>query len=162
MNETPINELRKASDENLEILEQAKTRGRPAIGFYCLYSPMEIAVAAGAIPLPLCGTRNDPVSEAEKILPRNLCPLIKSSFGFATTDSCPFFRLSDLIIGDTTCDGKKKMYEPLNRYKPTQVLQLPQDQDSETALPMWRSELERFKNIVETHTGVDITEEKLS
>jgi len=86
------------------------------IGFYCLYSPMEIAVAAGAIPLPLCGTRNDPIAAAENILRRNLCPLIKSSFGFAVTDTCPFFRFSDIIIGDTTCDGKKKIFELLSRY----------------------------------------------
>jgi benzoyl-CoA reductase/2-hydroxyglutaryl-CoA dehydratase subunit BcrC/BadD/HgdB len=57
-------------------------------------------VAAGAIPLPLCGTRNDPIADAEKFLPRNLCPLIKSSFGFAATDTCPFFHFSDLLIAE--------------------------------------------------------------
>jgi benzoyl-CoA reductase/2-hydroxyglutaryl-CoA dehydratase subunit BcrC/BadD/HgdB len=156
-----VNSLQRLTDQNLEDLERAKARGRSAIGFYCLYSPMEIAVAAGAVPLPLCGTRNDPIAAAENILPRNLCPLIKSSFGFAATDICPFFRFSDIIIGDTTCDGKKKMFELLARYKPTYVLQLPQNQEAKTALPLWREELERFKQIVETHTGVGITEDRL-
>lgn len=155
------NNLQRLAEQNLDDIEQAKDGGRKAIGFYCLFSPMEIAVAAGAIPLPLCGTRNDPIAAAENILPRNLCPLIKSSFGFAITDTCPFFRFSDIIIGDTTCDGKKKMFELLARYKPTYVLQLPQNQDVKTALPLWREELERFKQIVEAHTGVDITEERL-
>ena len=156
-----MKQLQQATDENLMAIEAAKEEGRSAIGFYCLYSPTEIAVAADAIPLPLCGTRNDPVSAAEEILPRNLCPLIKSSFGFAVTDTCPFFRFSDIIVGDTTCDGKKKMFELLNRYKPTHVLQLPQNQDPETALPLWRNELRRFKEIVEKETGHSITQDRL-
>lgn len=159
---TIMNILQQITEENLLELEQTKAAGRPAIGFYCLYSPMEIAVAAGAIPLPLCGTRNDPISAAEEILPRNLCPLIKSSFGFAVSDTCPFFRFSDIIVGDTTCDGKKKMFELLIRYKPTHVLQLPQNQDGTMALALWREELRRFRKIVEEQTGVVITSDRLA
>jgi benzoyl-CoA reductase/2-hydroxyglutaryl-CoA dehydratase subunit BcrC/BadD/HgdB len=155
------NRLQQVTEQNLIDIEKAKASGRSAIGFYCLYSPTEMALAADAIPLPLCGTRNDPIGAAEEILPRNLCPLIKSSFGFAVTDTCPFFRFSDIIIGDTTCDGKKKMFELLSRYKTTHVLQLPQSQDCVTALPLWRSELERFKRIIEDQTGVKISRERL-
>ena len=162
MTDNLMNKLQQATDENLSDIEKAKEQGRSAIGFYCLYSPAEIAVAADAIPLPLCGTRNDPVAAAEQILPRNLCPLIKSSFGFAITDTCPFFRFSDIIVGDTTCDGKKKMFELLSRYKTTHVLQLPQNQDPETAMPLWRAELQRFRKIVEDTAGVAITDERLS
>lgn len=153
--------LQRVVEESLLEIEQAKAEGRTAIGFYCLYSPMEIAVAANAITLPLCGTRNDPIAAAEEILPRNLCPLIKSSFGFAVSDTCPFFRFSDVIIGDTTCDGKKKMFELLSRYKPTYVLQLPQGQDTAIARTLWRHELDRFKRIVEDQTGITITEDRL-
>lgn len=156
-----MNKLQRITEQNLAGIEQAKADGRSAIGFYCLYSPTEIAVAADAIPLPLCGTSNEPIIAAEEILPRNLCPLIKSSFGFAVNDTCPFFRFSDIIIGDTTCDGKKKMFELLSRYKPTHVLQLPQSQDTAMALSLWHSELERFKKIVEVQTGVVIYDDRL-
>ncbi|MDD2389852.1 MAG: double-cubane-cluster-containing anaerobic reductase [Desulfobacterales bacterium] len=156
-----LNKLQFISDENLIDIEQAKADGRSVIGFYCMYTPSEMAIAANAIPVPLCGTRNDPIAAAEEILPRNLCPLIKSSFGFATTGTCPFFKLSDIIIGDTTCDGKKKMFELLSRYKPTYVLQLPQNQDMFTALPFWHAELQRFRKIIEAHSGVAITEDGL-
>ena len=122
---------------------------------------MEIAVAAGAIPLPLCGTSNNPITAAEDVLPRNLCPLIKSSYGFAITDTCPFFAFSDIIIGDTTCDGKKKMFELLNRTKTTHVMQLPSLQDDDMALAAWKNELHRLKNIVEQLTGITITPDKL-
>ena len=156
-----MNKLQQITEESLLEIEQAKAAGRSAIGFYCLYSPMEIAVAADAITLPLCGTRNEPIAAGEEVLPRNLCPLIKSSFGFAVSDSCPFFRFSDVIIGDTTCDGKKKMFELLSRYKTTHVLQLPQSQGSVMALTLWRQELDRFKIIVEEQTGVEITQDRL-
>lgn len=156
-----MNTLQRITEENLADIEQAKASGRAAVGFYCLYSPTEIAVAAGAIPLPLCGTRNDPIAAAEEILPRNLCPLIKSSFGFAVTDTCPFFRFSDIIVGDTTCDGKKKMFELLSRYKRVHVLQLPQNQDPASAMPFWRAEIERFRGIVAELTGVTIDDDRL-
>lgn len=104
------------SEKNLAAIEKAKEDGRKAVGLYCLYAPVELVVAADAIPLPLCGTRNDPIADAEKILPRNLCPLIKSSFGFAVTDTCPFFHFSDFLVVETTCDGKKKMFELLKDY----------------------------------------------
>jgi benzoyl-CoA reductase/2-hydroxyglutaryl-CoA dehydratase subunit BcrC/BadD/HgdB len=156
-----MNSLQQITEQNLADIEQAKTEGRSIIGFYCLYSPTEIAVAAGAVPLPLCGTRNDPIAAAEEVLPRNLCPLIKSSYGFAVSDTCAFFRASDIIIGDTTCDGKKKMFELLSRHKTTHVLQLPQNQDTEMSLSPWRVELERFKNLIEQETGKTIDDESL-
>jgi benzoyl-CoA reductase/2-hydroxyglutaryl-CoA dehydratase subunit BcrC/BadD/HgdB len=123
---------------------------------------VELAMAADAIPVSLCGTKNDPIEAAEKVLPRNLCPLIKSSYGFAATDTCPYFRASDLVVGETTCDGKKKMFELLANLRPIHILQLPQNQDSETALSFWYQEVKRFKERMERETGVQITDERLS
>jgi len=154
--------LQQISDQNLIDIEHAKEKGRKVIGFYCLYSPVEIALAAGAIPVSLCGTKNDPIAAAEKVLPRNLCPLIKSSYGFAATDTCPFFRFADLVVGETTCDGKKKMFEHLAEFRPMHVLQLPPNQDPETSLPFWKGEIIRFKEKVEKETGMGITNENLS
>ncbi len=156
-----LNNLQHISEQNLIDIEQAKADGRSVVGFYCLYAPTEIAVAAGAVPLPLCGTRNDPISVAEETLPRNLCPLIKSSFGFAVSDTCAFFRASDMIVGDTTCDGKKKMFELLSRRKTTHVLQLPQNQEMDLSVSLWRAELERFKGIMENASGVTINADRL-
>ncbi len=157
-----MNKLQQIAEQNLIDIEKAKKDGAKIIGFYCLYSPTELAVAAGAIPLPLCGTKNEPIAAAEEILPRNLCPLIKSSFGFAATDTCPFFRFSDLLVADTTCDGKKKMFELIAEYRPIHVLQLPQNQSAETALPFWYDEVKKLKAVIEQHTGHQITDEKIS
>jgi benzoyl-CoA reductase/2-hydroxyglutaryl-CoA dehydratase subunit BcrC/BadD/HgdB len=157
-----MDKLSQAAEQNLMDIENAKAAGRKVIGCYCLYSPMELAVAADAIPVPLCGTRNEPIAAAEEILPRNFCPLIKSSFGFAATDTCPYFRYSDLVIGDTTCDGKKKMFELLAEYRPMHILQLPHEQNSQKSLAFWRDEIETFKTVLEKTTGNEINNEKLA
>ncbi len=141
-------------------VKEFKERGIPIIGSYCSYFPKEIAMAAGAAPVSLCSTSGETIPEAEKDLPRNLCPLIKSSYGFAKTQKCPYFYFSDLVVGETTCDGKKKMYEMLSDLKDVHVMRLPNKQDEE-ALDAWTNEIIRLKNAVEERFGVTITEEKL-
>ena len=149
-----------AFEQNVMNLNAAKEEGKKVVGQFCLYSPSEIAVAAGAIPVSLCGTRNDSIPAAEEILPRTLCPLIKSSFGFALKDSCAYLSASDIVVADTTCDGKKKMFELLKEFKPMAVLQLPQIQDAD-ALQYWRGQFEGLIDRLEKDFDVSITDEKL-
>ena len=94
-----------------------KDQGVPVVGAYCTYFPAEIARAMGAVTVGLCSVSDETIPDAEKDLPKNLCPLIKSSYGFAKTDKCPFFYFSDVVVGETTCDGKKKMYEYMSDFK---------------------------------------------
>ena len=111
--------------------------------------------------MSLCGTSDVPIPHAEKHLPKNLCPLIKSSYGFAVSETCPYFYFSDLIVGETTCDGKKKMYELLGELRPTHVMHLPQGQDKDHAFRYWREELVRLKEVLEEKFNIEITEEIL-
>ena len=133
----------------------------PLVGTFCTYMPQEIAMAAGAAVVSLCSTSDETIGEAEKDLPRNLCPLIKSSYGFGKTDKCPYFYFSDLIVGETTCDGKKKMYEYLGEFKPVHVMQLPNTQKGEKAFDLWKDEVVKLKELLEEKFEVTITEEKL-
>lgn len=147
--------------ENIIRMKEAKEKGAKVVGIYCTYCPQELILAAKAIPVGLCGTKEEPIAAAEEHLPRNLCPLIKSSYGFAVTDTCPFFHFSDLIIGETTCDGKKKMFELMNEIKPVYVMQLPQVQDSEEAISHWANELRRLRSYLEETLDVTITDEDI-
>ena len=74
-------------------------------------------MAMGAVTVGLCSMTDETIPIAERDLPRNLCPLIKASYGFAVSDKCPFFYFSDVVVGETTCDGKKKMYEYMSAEK---------------------------------------------
>lgn len=139
-------------------VKQLKDSGVPVVGSYCTYFPQEIAMAMGAATVSLCSTSDETILEAEKDLPKNLCPLIKSSYGFAKTDKCPYFYFSDVVVGETTCDGKKKMYEYMAQFKDVFVMELPNSQ-SEAALTLWKGEILRLKAYLEQKFGVTITDE---
>ena len=139
-------------------VKKYKEAGKPVIGAYCSYFPRELAMAIGAIPVGLCSSSNDTVAIAEQTLPSNICPLIKSSYGFAVSDRCPFYYFSDLVIGETTCDGKKKMYELMSDFKEVYVMELPNRQ-SEYGLELWRKEIIRFKAYLEERFHIVITDE---
>ena len=152
-----FNEQRKAAFIRVKDYKQA---GNRLIGFLCSYTPLEIIDAAGAASVALCGTSDEVIPEAEKVLPANLCPLIKSTYGFAFSQKCPFTYFSDMIIGETTCDGKKKMYEMLAEFKPVYVIELPNRQ-SEEGIAMYRREIIRFKEELERRFETTITEEAI-
>lgn len=141
-------------------MKEIKDKGTPVIGAYCTYFPQEIAMAMGAVTVGLCSTSDETIPIAERDLPKNLCPLVKSSYGFAVSDKCPFFYFSDVVVGETTCDGKKKMYELMKDFKNVYIMELPNTQNAE-ALKLWKSEIIRFKEYLEETFNVEITEEKL-
>ena len=141
-------------------VKDLKEQGRKVAGVFCTFTPHEILEAAGFTAVSLCGMSPETIPAAEVHLPKNLCPLIKSSYGFAVSDKCPYTYFSDLIVGETTCDGKKKMYELLNRIKPTYILHLPQGHDSDP-VTTWTAELRRFIRYLEEHFDVTITDEML-
>lgn len=153
-----FNEARRKS---FMALYNAKEQGKKIIGTFCSYTPVEIIYAAGAVSVGLCGKSEQGITEAEAHLPKTLCPLIKASYGMALTEQCPFFYFSDGILAETTCDGKKKMYELMNFLKPVHVMNLPQGRDQALALDSWTEEVKRAAKFLENLLNVKITEEKL-
>ena len=112
----------------------------------------------GAASVSLCSTSDETIADAERELPKNLCPLIKSSTQRSTV--CPFFYFSDVVVGETTCDGKKKMYEYMAQFKDVYIMELPNTQ-REDALKLWRNEIIRFKEYLEKKFNVTITEDDI-
>lgn len=139
----------------------AKKAGRPVVGILCEYTPRELILAAGGLPVCLCGGDAAKIPPAEEVLPSNLCPLIKSTFGYHLTGTNPFLEMADLLVAETTCDGKKKMYELMAEKRPMHVLELPQKPNEPAAFAHWRSELDRLRAELERRFGVEITDERL-
>jgi benzoyl-CoA reductase/2-hydroxyglutaryl-CoA dehydratase subunit BcrC/BadD/HgdB len=138
-----------------------KEQGHPVVGIMCEYTPRELIMAAGGIPVCLCGGSVETIASAEEQLPANLCPLIKSTFGFHIQKSNPFLEMADLLVAETTCDGKKKMYELLGRNRSMHVLELPQKPDEPGTLTRWMEELRKFQYKLEQLFDVQITNDKL-
>jgi len=149
------------NDRVLDSVIYKRNIGAPVIGMYCGYAPVELVRAMGAVPIFLCAFSRKTIPAAEAVLPSNLCPLIKSSYGFIITDTCPFYALSQAIIGETTCDGKKKMFELISHIKPTHIMDLPQLPDETEALANWIIMVRKLKNWLEETFETQITDEQI-
>lgn len=134
----------------LGYIEEQKEKGHPIVGIYCGYAPMELIMAMGITPAVLCAFADAPIASAETTLPANLCPLIKSSYGFMLEGSCPFFSMAEAVIAETTCDGKKKMFELAAKIKPMHVMDLPQLPDEEEALANWTAMIRKLQGFLES------------
>jgi benzoyl-CoA reductase/2-hydroxyglutaryl-CoA dehydratase subunit BcrC/BadD/HgdB len=145
----------------LDVILRKRRSGRRAVGYYCAYAPSELIRAMDAIPVSLCAYSESTIAAAEQVLPANLCPLIKSSYGFITTDTCPFFALSDAVIAETTCDGKKKMFELISHIKPMHVMDLPQLPDEPEAEPAWAGMIRKLKGFLERTFATTISDARI-
>jgi len=142
-------------------LVTAQQQGRKVIGSFCVYVPEELILAVDGISVGLCAGAEFATAEAEHFLPRNTCALIKSFFGFTLARVCPYIAASDLVVGENTCDGKKKGYEPFRPLvKSLLILDLPQ-MKTEAGKTLLRGEYQRLANELERITGQTMTAERL-
>ena len=123
--------------------------------------PDEVVIAANGIVTGLCGGSQFWVPDGEKVLPKSTCPLIKASVGARLGKTCPFFRIADMYVGETTCDGKKKAWEILGKDVPMYVMDIPQMKRAKD-IKKWAEEIADFAAVVEKETGNKITPEKLA
>jgi len=138
-----------------ELMDEKKG-GRKIIGSYCVFVPEEIALSGNATLIGLCAGADFALGEVEKVLPRNTCSLIKSTFGFKLGKVCPYLEASDMVVGENTCDGKKKAYEIFAEMVPNlYIMDLPQ-MKSDQGRALLKAEFYQFKEKVEELTGKTI------
>jgi benzoyl-CoA reductase/2-hydroxyglutaryl-CoA dehydratase subunit BcrC/BadD/HgdB len=142
-------------------LRDAQKEGRKVIGSFCAFVPEELILAINGVSVGLCTGAEMGFEEAEKYLPRNTCALIKSIFGFKLSKVCPYIETVDMLVGENTCDGKKKSYETLGTLvKNLYVMDLPQ-MKSEQGKELLKSEYLKFIKALENLSGKNITFESL-
>lgn len=140
---------------------KAKKNGQPIIGTFCLYVPDEIIIALDGISVGLCGGTNFSNYAVEDKLPSNICPLIKSALGFGFGKICPYYQSTDVLIGETTCDGKKKAWEVLGRSKDVYVMETVQCKSRPQAREHFIKELKALISYLEKRFNRKLTVEKL-
>ncbi|SMF01307.1 double-cubane-cluster-containing anaerobic reductase [Desulfovibrio gilichinskyi] len=141
-------------------LMDAKAEGKKIIGTFCVFVPEELSLAVDAVQVGLCAGADAGTEAAETIVPRNTCALIKSFIGFKMAKICPYTESCDLIIGETTCDGKKKAYEAFGEMAPMHIMEVPQRKEASDRI-LWKSEVLRLKDKLEEVTGKAVTAESL-
>ena len=143
-----------------ELLD-AKKEGRKIIGSFCVFVPEELILAVDGVSVGLCAGAEFGTEAAERYLPRNTCALIKSFFGFQLEKVCPYIAAADMIVGENTCDGKKKSYEQFRKIYPNlHVMDLPQAKSAKGRELLFH-EYKQFAAKLETISGRKITPEKL-
>ncbi len=142
-----------------ELIEEQK-KGRKVFGTFCVFVPDEVIIALNGIVTGLCGGSQFWVPGGEAVLPKNTCPLIKASVGARLGKTCPFFRIADVYVGETTCDGKKKAYEILGEDVPMLIMDVPQMKREKDILK-WKEEIASFASEAERITGNKLTVENL-
>lgn len=145
----------------LRYMQEQKEKGRRIVGIYCGYAPIELIQAMDLVPAVLCAFSEAPIASAETVLPANLCPLIKSSYGFILEGTCPFFSMAEAVIAETTCDGKKKMFELASEIKPLHVMDLPQLPDEAEALGNWTAMIRKLQRFLETTFDRRVSDEAI-
>jgi benzoyl-CoA reductase/2-hydroxyglutaryl-CoA dehydratase subunit BcrC/BadD/HgdB len=137
-----------------------KKNGHKVMGTFCVYVPEEIVMAAGGVWVGVCGGAQFSIPDAERILPRNLCPLIKSAFGFMEARTSPYYQVPDFFVGESTCDGKKKVWEIFGNYVPFYTMDIPNSK-TDMGKRLWWKEVIKFKEMMEKESGISITPEIL-
>ena len=118
------------------MIRNCHEQGQPVAVSFCAHVPQEILEAAGFCSLRLMHT--DGVEDISgQALPSNLCPLVKECYSLCQGNA---LEEADLILAESSCDGKKKMYELLTRQEQLYYYQIPQGADRSYVNPLIRSE----------------------
>ncbi len=144
----------------IEELINAKKNNKKIIGTYCVFVPEEIIISLNGICVGLCAGAEIGYEHAERYLPRNTCSLIKSFFGFTLAKICPYVEACDLLVGETTCDGKKKAYEIFSEFKSLYVMEIPQ-RKNKIDFELLLEEYKKFTKFLENLTSQKLDFESL-
>ena len=139
----------------------AKQSGKRVIGYLCLFAPIELILAADAIPVRVNSGWYDAAKIGDRVVPVEVCPVIRSTIGAKMINLSPFMENSDAIISVLTCDGMTKLGEILSDYQTIWQMSVPRVKDSDQALRLWIEEVKTVKKEIEKLTGNKITRKKL-
>ncbi|MGQ9712300.1 MAG: double-cubane-cluster-containing anaerobic reductase [Desulfotomaculales bacterium] len=147
--------------QRVQELHAFRQKGGKVVGTFCIYVPEELILAAGGVCVGLCAGIEIGTAQAESVIPRNICPLIKSFMGFKLARVCPYFESCDLLIGEATCDGKKKAFEVLGDFTPVYVVETPQKKEAADRA-LWQDEVRALRARLEKLTGRKVTRDGLA
>jgi benzoyl-CoA reductase/2-hydroxyglutaryl-CoA dehydratase subunit BcrC/BadD/HgdB len=142
-------------------IQAAKQSGKKVIGYFCNFAPIELVLAADAIPVRVNSGWYDTSKIGDRVVPVEVCPMIRSTIGAKMIGLSPYLELSDALISILTCDGMTKLSEIMSDYKPVWAMPLPRMKDSDQSRSYWNAEIKAAKEHIEELTGTKITRRKL-
>ena len=138
-----------------------KAKGKKVIGYTCLFAPTELILAADAIPVRVNSGWYDASKLGDRVVPVEVCPVIRSTIGAKMIELSPLLELSDALISVLTCDGMTKLSEILSDSKTVWTMNTPRVKDAAHSLRFWNEEIRQIKTQIEKFTGNKITRNNL-
>ena len=142
-------------------IRAAKENGKKVIGYMCLLAPTELILAADAIPVRVNSGWYDTSKLGDRVVPVEVCPMVRSTIGAKMIGLSPYLELSDALINVLTCDGMTKLGEILSDYKPVWAMVLPRVKDTTQSIRLWSEEIKAVKEQIEALTGNKIKQKQL-
>jgi len=156
-----FDELSNLFGQREEEIRAQKEEGKKVIGYTCMFAPVELILAADAVPVRIGSGWYDAAKLGDRIVPVEVCPVIRSAIGAKMVHLSPYFELSDAIINPLTCDGRTKLSEILESDKTVWTMCPPRVKDSPQSRDLWNEEVIGIKKKIEGLTGKKITSKKL-
>lgn len=152
--------FREAYRRRYSTAEAQKAEGQRVAGWVCTYVPQELLMAAGFYPMRILGGAEETPS-GDAHLYSNICSFMRNCLEEAFRGRYQFL---DALIGATTCDHKRRLYDAWYKYLPVEfmhILNLPCKVE-EASLKFFHAELMALKEGMESHFQLKVTDEALS
>ena len=100
----------------------SSANNKSSVGWFCTYTPEELIVAGGFIPVRIFGRKK--ITKSESYFPINFCPYIKSSWESLLCSNGNF----KALIFTNSCDGMRRLFDIASKYLkciPSYLLDVP-------------------------------------
>ena len=141
-------------------LKKWMEQGGKVMGYFCSYGPEEIITAAGMVPFRARATGSTGTELADAYLASIICSFTRHCFNMGLRGDYDFIEGAVWI---NTCDHARRIYDNWKRKVDTpfvRIMSLPK-KTTEVQVEWWREELAIFKEALEKHLGITITDDKL-
>ena len=142
------------------VLKKWVDGGGKVAGFFCSYGPEEIITAAGMVPLRVRGTGSTSTELADAYLSSINCSFCRHAFNMGLSGEYDFL---EVVLWLNNCDHVRRIYDNWWRKVDTplaHMMSLPK-MTTDTQVEWFKDELINFKEVLEKHLGVTITDDKL-
>lgn len=157
----PLDQLREhIRSHTNEHVEAASREAKPVVGYFCSYTPVEVLLACGTLPLRLRGAGSDDSSLGDAYLSGRLCTFVRHVVSLVLDGQYDF--LSGMICLNT-CDHVRRAADVFA--KKTSIpfqgfLSVPRT-PREDLLPYYLGELRTLRDSLAAHLGVTSNDDDL-
>lgn len=148
--------------ERVEEIARARKQGFKVVGYFCIYAPVEVVQAAGAIAVRLMRGGHAAEEKGERYLRADACSFCNACMG--NFDLEPFYRQVDAVVAVNTCDMMRRLPEAMQQHFRIPVYQVYLPRTSEPLphrVAEFRLQLDCLATELEKLTGSAATDERL-